>query len=340
MTSPRSSGLRRTRVRFLMAAGRIASRILRVLPADSRLRRSLLRQAWAHLPADMLDAYLIAGYQNPRINVPSVLLRHELIRDLTGDRFGPLMSEELRFAVDLNEVLRARAAELGVRMGTFIDPAKAAQVRRVDEAIAGRDDTFMERWSTVLAEVHAEPVSVLEFACGSANDYRSFVESGLARLLDYRGVDLTPKNIANARRRFPGISFEVGDITALPYPDGSCDCVIASDIFEHLPAGAIEQALDEAARLARDTVVLTFFNMADIPAHEIREKGAYNWNTLSRSRVVERLGRHFRAVEAISVARFLADRFDYPRTYNRNAWTVVARRDGHPSPQRDETPTD
>jgi SAM-dependent methyltransferase len=275
----------------------------------------------------MLDAYLVAGYQNPRINVQSILLRQELIRDLVGDRFVPLMSEELRFAVDLNEVLRLRAEQLGVRMGTFIDPAKAAGVRRVDEAIAGRDGAFMERWSSALADVESGPLSVLEFACGSANDYRAFAESGLARLLDYRGVDLTPKNIANARRRFPGISFEIGDITALPYPDGAYDCVIASDIFEHLPAAAIERALDEAARLARHTVVLTFFNMADVSEHVIRHKGAYNWNVLSRDEVVERLGRRFPSVQATSVARFLADGFDYPRTYNRSSWTVVARRD-------------
>ena len=140
-------------------------------------------------------------------------------------------------------------------------------------------------------------------------------------------MDLTPKNIANARRRFPGISFEIGDMTALPYPDGSYDCVIASDIFEHLPAAAIERTLDEAARLARQTVVLTFFNMADVSEHVIRHKGAYSWNVLSRDEVVERLGRRFPSVQATSIARFLADGFDYPRAYNRNAWTIVARRD-------------
>ena len=316
--------VRRVWVRALTRFGRTASRLLRTTPAGERARRFLLERAWAHLPSDMLDAYLVSGYQNPRINIQSILLRHHLVRRLFGDEFEELMDGEIRFAIELNEVLRLRASELGVTMGSFIDRARYAEVKRVDEAIAGRDGEFADRWAAALADRQTGSLAVLEFACGSANDYRAFVDYGLARFVDYRGVDLTATNIANARRRFPGVKFEVGDVTDLAYPDGTFDCVIASDLFEHLPPDGMAAALDEAGRLTRGTAILTFFNMVDIPEHVVRPKGAYHWNRLSRTRVEEHLRRRFPSLTITPIATWLAEQYDYTHSYNRGAWTIVA----------------
>ena len=52
-------------------------------------------------------------------------------------------------------------------------------------------------------------LSVLEAACGSANDYRFIEAFGLARLLDYTGFDLCEKNIFNAKQLFPMAQFNV-----------------------------------------------------------------------------------------------------------------------------------
>ncbi len=318
--------LRRMRIDALKVLGRAASRVVRALPVGPRARRFLAGRTWAYLPSDVLDAYLVSGYQNPRINVQSILVRHFLTRRLFGDEFDELTDEEIRFALRLNEILRLRTIELGVRMGSFIDPVKHADVKRVDEAIERRDGEFISRWHTALAERQAESVSVLEFACGSANDYRTFAESGLASFLDYRGIDLTARNIANARRRFPGVDFEVGDVTNLPYPDDSFDYVVASDVFEHLSIDGMGRALDQAARLARRGVVLTFFSMSDIPEHVVRPKDAYYWNRLSRSQVEAELRDRFPSVTATSIATWLAEQYGYRHSYNRNAWTIVAER--------------
>ncbi len=318
--------LRRMRNDALKVLGRVASRVVRALPVGPRTRRFLAERTWAHLPSEMLDAYLVSGYQNPRINVQSILVRHFLTRRLFGDEFDDLMDEEIRFALRLNETLRLRARELEVKMGSFIDPVKHAGVKKVDESIAGRDGEFIDRWHTALAGRQAASISVLEFACGSANDYRDIEESGLARFLDYLGIDLTAKNIANARRRFPGVAFEVGDVTRLPYPDDSFDYVIASDLFEHLPIDVMGRALDQAARLARCGVVLTFFSMSDIPEHVIRPKGAYYWNRLSHSQVEAELRDRFPSVTATPIATWLAEQYGYRHSYNRNAWTIVAER--------------
>lgn len=313
-------GLRRRGLRALAAA---LHRAGGTLPSGP-LRRLLLEQTWGARSATMLDRYLVSGYQNPRINVQSILLRHDLAERVLGALDPGLVDAEIRFAIDLNETLRRRAAELGVRMGSYLNPSKQAAVRRVDEAIADREHEFAERWRATFAA--ARPVarpSVLELACGSANDYRAFVEYGLAAHIDYTGVDLTAKNIANARRRFPDVAFEVGDARRLSFADGSFDVVVASDLFEHLSLEDMDRALGEAMRLARQGLVLTFFNMADGPEHEERPTRLYHWNRLSRARIENRLHERFRDVRAVRVARWLEEAYGYPHSYNRHAVSIM-----------------
>jgi len=307
-------------------AGRAVERVASALPRRRRVEQLFLKLWWNRAPASMLDSYLVSGYQNPHINVQSVLQRHFLLRRLFGSAFEELMADELRLAIELNEVMRARAAELGVTMGAYLDPDKAAGVQQVEEAIRDREAVAVDRWRAALEGRDAEPISVLELACGSANDYRTFVECGLARFLDYRGIDLTPKNITNARRRFPGVAFEVGDITRIEAPDRSVDYVIASDIFEHLSPEAREEALDEATRLARRGLALTFFNMAEVPEHEINPKRMYYWNRLSRPRIEDRLRTDFPVIEVVPVAAWLRAEHGYQHPYNSKAHTIFAER--------------
>lgn len=326
-----STGTRRVLLGVLRRVGRSVERVASALPRRRGIEQFLLKLWWNRAPAAMLDTYLVSGFQNPRINVQSVLQRHFLLRRLFGAEFDDLMEEELRFAIELNEVLRTRAAELGVTMGAYLDPDKAAGVQRVEEAIRDRETEYVDRWRTALEGRTAAPLSVLELACGSANDYRTFVECGLARFLDYRGIDLTPKNISNARRRFPGVAFEVGDIRHVEAPDRSFDYVIAADIFEHLSPEAREEALDESTRLARRGLALTFFNMAEIPEHEINPRRVYYWNRLSRARIEERLRASFPVIEVIPIAAWLRSELGYQHPYNSKAHTIFAERETAPA---------
>ena len=164
-----------------------------------------LKKSWAGHAPEVLDQYLVSGYQNPRINAQSILARHFIIRRLFADEFDALMKDELAFCVEANDAIRRRASELGVTIQAYTDPKKRAQVAEVCQVIADREDTFERRWREALADRTAPPLKVLEFACGSANDYRFFDSYGLAKFLDYTGVDLNENNIDNARKRFPGV---------------------------------------------------------------------------------------------------------------------------------------
>jgi ubiquinone/menaquinone biosynthesis C-methylase UbiE len=304
-----------------------AARALRAVRPGPATEERLLRWSWSSQDAGGLDEYLVVGWQDPRINVQSILVRHALVRRIFGPGFEDVMRAEIAFAIELNEVLRLESARTNVRLGAFLDPDRRAEIHDVTRVIADRESDFQERWRAALASRTAPKVSVLELACGSANDYRAFADYGLAPFLDYLGIDLNPKNVANARRRFPAVRFELGNAMATKQADRSFDVVIASDVFEHLPIPVAAQVLAEAARVARHAVVLSFFNMAEVAEHDDRPVAAYHWNLLSRARYEEALAASFATVAVTPIASWLKQDFAYEHTYNPGAYTFIAQRD-------------
>jgi SAM-dependent methyltransferase len=63
------------------------------------------------------------------------------------------------------------------------------------------------------------------------------------------GVDSSPLAIEKARSLFPGLRFEVGDVTALPFGDESFDKAVAADLVEHLDDDAFGRMLAETRRV-------------------------------------------------------------------------------------------
>src|ERR1035438_7053215 len=52
--------------------------------------------------AGVLQGYLVAGVEDPRLNLQSILSRHFLARALTAERHSALMDQEYRFAAAMN----------------------------------------------------------------------------------------------------------------------------------------------------------------------------------------------------------------------------------------------
>jgi hypothetical protein len=61
-----------------------------------------LARSWLRHDARVLGDYLVAGVEDPRINLQSVLTRHFLARALAPGRFNTLMDQEYRFAAAMN----------------------------------------------------------------------------------------------------------------------------------------------------------------------------------------------------------------------------------------------
>ncbi|MBO0785099.1 MAG: class I SAM-dependent methyltransferase [Actinobacteria bacterium] len=295
-----------------------------VRPPRLRAEETKLQRVWAGYRQDMLGRYLVSGYQDPRINVQSILARHTLVRALFGSEFDSLMREDLARAVELNEAIRIRAAELGITLRVTMNPDRQADVERVTEVIADRVPEFGRRWRDALADRQAPRLSVLEYACGSANDYGAFADYGLARFLDYTGVDLNETNIANARRKFPGVDFRVGSVLSLPEADRSVDYVIGFDIMEHLSLPAMKHAMDTAVRICRRGLYFAFFLMDEVPEHIDRPVRKYHRNLLSAPQVREAMRHHFGTVQLIRIADMLQDTYGYTHSHTSRAYSLIA----------------
>lgn len=296
-------------------------------PQTIEQEKQTLKSSWANLDPDALDDYLVSGFQNPQVNAQSILTRHHLVRELfPDDDFDELMHGEIEHSARATMALYDRADELNIRMGTFVSESKRAQVRMVTDAIKDWQGDYEKKWAATLAGKEVgHRLSVLEFACGSANDYRYFDRYGIAKFLDYTGIDLNDNNIRNARRRYPDVDFQVQNVLELPFDDRSYDYVVVFDLFEHMSLEAMEQALGEACRIARKGLILTFFSMADIPEHEVRPKRAYFFNRLSKDKVQKLLESKFGPVQTARI-RDLMDAYGERSSSNPNAWTMFATR--------------
>jgi SAM-dependent methyltransferase len=293
---------------------------------ERRIERYLLERAWVDRKPKSLQGYLVRGHQNPVINVQSILARHELIREIDGASHDELMDEELRWVVEKLRALRNRRRELPAEHGMDFKEIRRSGIWQAayDEIMADQG-RFAVAWTEALRGEPNSGLSVVEAACGSANDYRFFDSYGLAPLLRYTGFDLTQTNITNARKMFPDVDFRVGDVQDIEAGDGSYDWAIAHDLLEHLSPSAFNRAIDELCRVTRRGVLISFFYMLDQPEHEITPRRTYHVNLLSKDRIAQRFARHCSDIQWVHARPMLAERYGFGDYYNRRAWTIIAR---------------
>jgi SAM-dependent methyltransferase len=350
-----------------------------------------LARSWMQHDAGMLRDYLVAGVEDPRLNVQSILSRHFLACELTGERFSALMQEEYRFvaamnwltdlakrlgdAEELELVLYAlrRGADNaeGIEIPGFIVqtfyalPAIAGSVtipNYIESFLSGTRfvkgqatlhnpslETFRKLWTKALkaevpdpgaprsrrksaqtsfpqpSTINSQPISVLEPACGSANDYRFLRTYGLAGLVDYTGFDLCTKNIENARALFPGLSFTVGNVFEIASPDKAFDLCFAHDLFEHLSLEGIQAAVQEVCRVTRLGLCVGFFNMDEVRDHQVCPVDDYHWNLLSMARMRELFAACGFAARVVHIGTFLHQQIGCDQTHNPNAYTFLLR---------------
>ena len=322
-----------------------------------------LRRSWERHDAAMLRDYLVSDVEDPRLNVQSILSRHFVAQALFGDRFAGLCEQELRFAgvlswlrrwlkdageaedfVALRHALRQGSDNVeGLEIPRFVSGSFATLPTRADgveipnylDRMFSRPEpgnpvlpegalaTFQSLWQTALREEMPTELSVLEPACGSANDYRFLEACGLARWVRYTGLDLCEKNVVNARALFPAARFEMGNVLDIQAPEKTYDLCLVHDLFEHLSPEAMEAAVGEVCRVTRRGLCVGFFNMHEAPEPLIRPVEEYHWNTLSVPVMRSLFERHGFATQVVHIGTFLRWRFGCGETHNDHAYTFI-----------------
>jgi len=157
----------------------------RAEPLVRRLERRPGQQdhRWAHLLGPLPET--VAGAAGPAAAEPAV------------DRESPLAD-----GADARDA-RIRAT-YGAVAADYAD-------RLVDEL----DGLPFERWLLDRVVVEAGGRPVVEVGCGPGH-VTAYLAAGGA---DARGIDLTPEMVEQARARFPGIRYDVGDLTRLIRPE-------------------------------------------------------------------------------------------------------------------------
>jgi hypothetical protein len=326
-------------------------------PGKFRTEHRGLRASWDQHEGAHLDAYLVSDLEDPRIHPQSILTRAFLVDLLWPKQFNALIEAELRFGLVQSWLLeqmkagRDRPALLnGVAEATIKDcPPLVSETYHwlqdsqcpvpdyITASLVSTNwgapekllfepalDTFCMLWRAELEGRPSTPVTVLEPACGSANDFRFLHGFGLAEHIRYAGFDLVEKNVRNAITRFPNGSFFVGSLLEPALGDQAAEFVVVHDLFEHLSAEALECALTELMRITQKEAWLHFFNAADLGEHRMEAVDQYHWNRLSISQLVSSLEREGARVEVIRIAPWLRDKFGYEAFHNPEAVTIIA----------------
>jgi len=309
-----------------------------------------LRWSWERHEAAELDAYMIADVEDPRIHCQSILTRALVADTLWPGELTDLIEAEQRFGVVMTWILQQykagiAQADLYAQVVDLKCPAYVAETHGwlpqqdavpdyTTLALQNHEarlpaialDTFAGCWRAALA---GRPVDrrlrVLEAACGSANDYRFLDAFGFAPFLDYAGFDISAKNIANARRRFPQVDFFVASAFDTGLADAAYDFVYAHDLFEHLSAPGLQRALAEVLRITGKQAWLHFFNLSTTAReHAIVPVENYHWNLLSLERLRAEIGDQLSDLQVIEIPAWLEAQFGCADYYNREAVTLLA----------------
>ena len=136
------------------------------------------------------------------------------------------------------------------------------------DSVAGVYDLFVNvvnrRTHTALRKIVADLIQpgdcVLECACGTG----LLTEVIARRCARLTATDFAPKMLARAKKNcaaFGNITFEQADITALGYPNGSFDAVVAGNVIHLLdnPMKALGE-LDRVCKTGGRLIIPTYMN--------------------------------------------------------------------------------
>jgi uncharacterized protein YceH (UPF0502 family) len=146
-------------------------------------------------------------------------------------------------AVDRESVLAEGGDARDARVRTSYDAVASTYADNLVNEVSGLP---FERWLLDRVAEHAAGAPVVEVGCGPGHVTAYLAEAGA----DATGIDLSPGMIAEARRRFPEGTYEVGDLRQLMRPTTApgWSAVLGWYSLIHLAASELPDAIGALAR--------------------------------------------------------------------------------------------
>lgn len=156
---------------------------------------------------------------------------------------GPAAGEP---APDLETVLADGSDVRDERVRTSYGAVAATYADRLGDELGALP---FERWLLDRVAEHAGAQPVVEVGCGPGHVTAYLAEAGVAAT----GLDLTPEMVEEARRRHPGVAYEVGDLRRLMRPTTSdgWGAVLAWYSLIHLAPSELPDAIAALVRPLR-----------------------------------------------------------------------------------------
>ena len=146
-------------------------------------------------------------------------------------------------AVDRDAVIAGGAEARDARVRSSYDAVAAAYADQLVDELRG---LVFETWLLDRVLAHADGGPVVEVGSGPGHVTAYLADGGA----EATGIDLSPAMVSEARRRFPGRSFEVGDLRRLARPATSpaWAAVLGWYSLNHLAASELPEAVAALAR--------------------------------------------------------------------------------------------
>ena len=116
------------------------------------------------------------------------------------------------------------------------------------------------RAQALVEAVPSDTRTILDVGCGDGT-----VTNVLARHFEVTGADIAPSALALVEAPTVQASAD-----SLPFDDREFDAVLLAEVLEHLEDEEYERAREEAARVARDTIVITVPNQENLFSSAVR----------------------------------------------------------------------
>ena len=108
-------------------------------------------------------------------------------------------------------------------------------------------------------------------------------------------------------------------------PDKAFDLCFVHDLFEHLSLEGLQAAVEEVCRVTRQGICVGFFNMDEIPDHQVHPVDDYHWNRLSMRRMRDLFAACGFGASVVHIGAFLRHQIGCDQTHNPNAYTFLLR---------------